>query len=317
MRRRMLLGALAGAVMAPVRARAEAALGVIVPELPTGVAGTAMRVLRPFLEDALGRPVFLDFRPGAGGIVGLNAGARATPDGAVLTVLNQAVALGPWLSTRMDCVPADFAPLGQISYTPTVLLAGPAAPWRDLADLLAGARAGRVLAVPARWDWRPADFAQALFLSRLKLAHQPITGGDRLVLLGRGAVDLAFVAANRLSGSTGVRALAVAGPARLPSLPGVPIFAEAGIDLSVGAWLRLAAPAATPLRVQRHLAGALRRILANPAARAALRQEGIAPAWLDGAAAASRISAEYQTAGTLFSALGLNVRGDRRVALLE
>ncbi|MGH7043217.1 MAG: Bug family tripartite tricarboxylate transporter substrate binding protein [Acetobacteraceae bacterium] len=317
MRRRMLLGALAGAVIAPIRARAEADLGVIVPELPTGAAGTALRVLRPFFEDALGRPVFLDFRPGAGGIVGLGAGARAAPDGATLTLLNQTVVLGPWLSTRMDCVPADFAPLGQISYVPTVLLAGRAAPWRDLAGLLADARAGRVLTVPAPWDWRPADFAQALFLSRLKLAHRPLTGADRLALLYRGAVDLAFVEADRLSGSTGVRTLAVAGPARLPDLPDVPTFAEAGIDLSVGSWLRLGAPAATPLPIQQHLAGALRQILANPAATAALRKEGIAPAWLDGAAAAKRISAEYQAAGTLFSALGLNVRGDRRVALLE
>ncbi|MBV9118974.1 MAG: hypothetical protein JOY63_16570, partial [Acetobacteraceae bacterium] len=73
------------------RARAEQALTVIVPDLPGGAAGTEMRILQPYLEQTLAQLVILDFRPGAGGIVGLMAGAQAATDGTALTLLTPAV----------------------------------------------------------------------------------------------------------------------------------------------------------------------------------------------------------------------------------
>ena len=120
MRRRDLLAAFisASVVARARRARAEQALTVIVPDLPGGAAGTEMRILQPYLEQTLAQPVILDFRPGAGGIVGLMAGAQAATDGTALTLLTPAVTLAPWLSRRMDCTPADFAPPGRISFTP-------------------------------------------------------------------------------------------------------------------------------------------------------------------------------------------------------
>jgi len=119
MRRRSFITGLASITVAAAArgARAEAGLTVMVPAEPGGESGTLGRVLQPYLERALSRPVILDFRPGAGGIVGLTAGAQAAPDGATLTLLTPAVTLAPWLNQRMDCSPADFAPVGQVSFT--------------------------------------------------------------------------------------------------------------------------------------------------------------------------------------------------------
>ena len=97
MRRRDLLAALvAASVAAGTRGvRAERALTIIVPDSPGDAAGAVVRVLQPYLERSLARPVVLDFRPGAGGIVGLTAGAQAPADGVTLTLLTPAVTLAP------------------------------------------------------------------------------------------------------------------------------------------------------------------------------------------------------------------------------
>ncbi|HET6184730.1 MAG TPA: tripartite tricarboxylate transporter substrate-binding protein [Acetobacteraceae bacterium] len=293
---------------------------MIVPELPTDPGGIALRVLAPELEAALGRPVVVDFRPGAGGIVGLMAGASAAPDGLTLTVLTPAVTLAPWLSRRMDCTPADFAPLGRISFAPSLLLVGAASPWRSLDDLLGAARAGRRVVVPAPWDWRPAEVAQAMFLARTGLPHVTAlgaeTGGERLAQLARGEVDLAFAAAEptRLGALAGVRVLAVAGPARLPGLD-APTLAEAGVDLTLGPWRMLAVPSQVPERLRAPLQAALRGALAETPLRAALARAGIAPSWIGPAGAADQLAEECRQAGALFSALGLNVRAGAGAAM--
>ncbi|HJS87228.1 MAG TPA: tripartite tricarboxylate transporter substrate-binding protein, partial [Acetobacteraceae bacterium] len=178
MRRRDLLAMFISASAAPALpvARAERALSVIVPDLPGGAAGTEMRVLQPYLEQALARPVVLDFRPGAGGIIGLMAGAQAAADGTTLTLLTPAVTLAPWLSRRMDCTPADFAPLGRISFTPVVLAVRADAPYADLAGLLARRAARETVAVPAPSEWDASQVAQALFLARAELSVRFVSG---------------------------------------------------------------------------------------------------------------------------------------------
>jgi tripartite-type tricarboxylate transporter receptor subunit TctC len=321
MRRRLLLGALASAFVAgPRRGRAEAELRVIVPELLTADSGTAMRILQPFLEPALGHPLTIDFRPGAGGILGLTLGAHAAPDGMTLTVLTPAVTLAPWLSRRMDCSPTDFTLLGQISFAPAVLVVRADAPWKTLSDLL-GSR-GQSLAVPAPWDWQPAQMAQAMFLSRTGLAHRALTtprsDAERLEAVLSREADLAFVGlehARKALVSKELKPLAISGPARLTGFPDVPTLRESGIEVSIGAWRILAAPASSPDALLAPLASAFGYVIARPEVRDALAAAGLMPAWQSGSEAAPRIAAEYREAGQLFSALGLNVRGEPQQAL--
>ncbi len=312
-RRRFLGGVLTLAVAA--KARAEQAVSIVVPDLPGGEAGTTMRVLQPFLEQALDCPVVLDFRPGAGGIVGLMAGAQAAPDGSTLTLLSPAVTLAPWLSRRMDCTPADFAPLGQVSFTPAVLAVRANAPYAALADLLAMRAHRQALAAPAPSDWDAPQMAQALFLVRAGLSVQAVTGlmseADRVAALLAGDVDLVFAPLGRAldpAVAARLRILAVSAPARVPQVPDVPSLRERGLDVAVGAWQTLALPAGAPREAVERLGATLKTVMDSTQLRAELTRAGLAPAWLAPDEAQHAVLTEYRAAGQLFAALGLSVQ---------
>ncbi len=317
MRRRDLLSAFMSASVAlrARGARAERELTIVVPDLPGGAAGATMRILQPYLEQSLARPVVLDFRPGAGGIVGLTAGAQATADGTTLTLLTPAVTLAPWLSRRMDCTPADFAPVGRISFSPAVLAVRADAPYAGVADLLARRAEHEELAVPAPSDWDPPQVGQALFVARAGLSVHSVAGlttpAERMAALLAGDVDLAFAPLGQVLDqgvAARLRVLGVSGPVRVPQMPAVPSLRETGFDIAVGAWRTLALPAGSPRQAIEQLSSALRTIMESPRLRAELTNAGLTPAWLGPTETTRALLDEYREAGTLFTALGLSVR---------
>jgi tripartite-type tricarboxylate transporter receptor subunit TctC len=326
MRRRTLLraggawagGAWAGGAWAGGAWTGGGPVSIIVPAFPDAPAGLAARLLQPSLERELDRPVIADFRPGAGGITGLGDGARAPADGATLTLLTPAIVAAPWLSQRMDWTPRDFAPIGRISFTPEVLVVAAGSPWRTLAGLMAALRA-HPGTLPAPFDgaWSSAEIAEVMFLDRAGLAARPVAGSHIAAGLADGTLAfavspmpwaLAGIAAGRL------RALAVSAPADgdtprdAPPLPGVQRFRDLGLEVTIGSWLVLAAPAGTPASVLAPLRAALREAMAAEGLRARLAAAGIAPAWLDGPAAEAAMAAEYRALGRLFTAIGANWR---------
>ena len=320
MRRRQAIGLAAAAGAAallgrsgPARAAAEMrGVSVIVPDFPTAPAGIAARVLWAPLARALGRPVMLDFRPGAGGIVGLMAGARAAADGHSLTLLTPALVAAPWLAGRMDNTPADFALIGRISFTPEVLLVASSSPWHRLADLLAALRAGPGRVRTAFDDaWTSAEIAELMMLDRAGLAARPVAGLRAGPALRDGRIGfvvrpLPWALTELAAG--GVRALAVSAPragggaARRADFPGAwdrcrdRVLAGAG-----GAGRgRGRQPGAGTGRAGRGAAGTGGAGCAG-AGRAAAGLAG-------GRAGAGAIAAEYQALGRLFTAAGVNVR---------
>jgi len=316
MRRRQAIGmAGAGAALlaCPALARAgPGAVSIIVADFPSAPAGIAARLLRAALAAALGRDVIVDFRPGAGGIVGLMAGARARADGAVLTMLGPAIAAAPWLAARMDNTPADFAPIGRISFTPEVLVVAASSPWHDLSDLLAALRAdpGRV---PTAFDgvWSSAEITEVLMLDRAGLAARPMPG----LRAGQGLADgrIAFAmrplpwALARI-GAGELRALAVSSPGPVASLPKVPNFRARGIDVALGSWLVLAAPAGAGDAALVPAREALRRVMGRASVRAALSEAGVPPSWEGATATARAMETEYRLLGRIFTEAGVNVR---------
>ncbi|MDE2583392.1 MAG: hypothetical protein KGL52_17275, partial [Rhodospirillales bacterium] len=287
-------------------------VSVIVPDFPSGAAGTAGWLLRAPLARALGRPVVLDFRPGAGGIVGLMAGAHAAADGSVLTLLTPAIAAAPWLTGWMDSAPGDFALIGRISFMPEVVLVDAGSPWHRLDDLLAALRAAP-RRVPIRFDgtWSNAEIAQAMMLDRAGLVARPVAGLRAGSALRDG--DIAFAVqplARALEGvrAGDVRALAVSAAKRVAALPGVPTLRERGIDVAVGAWLALGAPAATSAAHLVSARAALRAVLHDSTIREALAAARLPPAWQDPLQTRRDIMAEYRALGPVFTAAGVNVR---------
>ncbi|MBB3772762.1 tripartite-type tricarboxylate transporter receptor subunit TctC [Angulomicrobium tetraedrale] len=270
------LTAISLAVAGPARA-AEFPAGpirFIVPFNAGGGTDVVARVVAEEMSKSLGQPVLVDNRPGAQGIVGTKAGAMAAPDGQTITfVLQATLALNPSLykATNYDPV-KDFAPISQLSTAPYVVAVNPKLGVTNIKELIAKAKQA-----PGSVNY--ASGASASHLASLlfqktvgiKMTHIPYSGSGQALtdlLSGRIGVMLSSpVSVLPHINSGALLALAVTGPERIPSLPGVPTVAELGYPgFDVSGWYGVAAPAGTDPAVIAKL---------NAAVAAALKQEGV------------------------------------------
>ena len=262
MQRRTLIKAGAAApwlaTLGAERARAVTPLRIIVPYAPGGPIDATVRVLAERVHDTLG-PVIVDNRPGAGGNIGVEALAKAAPDGLTLGIAATAThAVNPWLYRRLPFnVEKDFAPVTQMVRVPNVLVINTQTAERlhiaTLQDLIAYAKAhpGQ-LNFGSGGNGSAGHLAGELFKAQAGIyaVHIPYNGGNpaQLALVG-GQVDfnfdnLATASANIKAGR--IRALAVTTPGRSPALPQVPAVSETLKGFSVDTWWGLVAPAGTP-----------------------------------------------------------------------
>jgi tripartite-type tricarboxylate transporter receptor subunit TctC len=263
-RRALLLGASGTAITAALPALGQTTgrpIRIIVPYAAGGPIDATARILADAVKDSLG-PVIVENKPGAGGNIGADAVAKASPDGTTLGIAATAThAVNPWLYAHMPYNAArDFAPITQVVRVPNVLVmnADTAARLKinAVADLIAYARAN-----PAKLNFGSGGSGSAghlageMFKSRAGIyaLHIPYNGGNpaQLALLS-GDVDfnfdnLATAAPNIRAGK--LKALAVTTAQRSLLLPGVPALAEALPGFSIDTWWGLVAPAHTPPEV--------------------------------------------------------------------
>ena len=253
---------------------------LIVPYAAGGPIDVTARVLAERVKDSLGT-VIIENRPGAGGNIGADVVAKATPDGSVIGIAATAThAVNPWLYSRMPYNAAtDFAPITQMLRVPNVLVMNADTAKRlhitSLQDFLAYTRAN-----PAKLNFgsggngSAGHLAGELFKSRAGIfaVHIPYNGGNpaQLALLA-GHVDfnfdnLATAAPNIKSGK--LVALAVTTPVRSPALPDTPAVSEVLKDFSVDTWWGLVAPAGTPAAVVQRLNQAFVQALNAPETKA-------------------------------------------------
>jgi tripartite-type tricarboxylate transporter receptor subunit TctC len=249
---------------------------IIVPYGPGGPIDVTARILAERLKDSLGT-VVIENRPGAGGNIGVDLVAKATPDGQTLGIAAVAThAINPWLFSKMPFDAAkDFAPISQMVRVPNVLVMNAEVAKRlniqTLADLVAYAKAN-----PAKLNFgsggngSAGHLAGELFKAKAGIfaLHIPYNGGNpaQLALLS-GQVDfnfdnLATAAPNIRSGR--LKALAVTTSRRSDMLPGVPTVAESYPGFEVDTWWGLVAPAGTPKEVVKKLSQAVTEALASP-----------------------------------------------------
>jgi 2-methylaconitate cis-trans-isomerase PrpF/tripartite-type tricarboxylate transporter receptor subunit TctC len=247
---------------------------LIVPTSAGGGNDTMARIIASKLAPLLGQEVLVDNRAGANGAVASEYVAGAQPDGQTLMFGYVGThAMNPALQKLGYDPVADFAPVGLVGSSPTLMVAHPDLAVADVPSLVEALRAqpGRY-GYASAGDGTPPHFAAALFqlatgTAMVGSTHQG--AAPAIADTASGRTQLMFPSlftAHPFVHSGRLRALAVAGPHRLPGLPEVPTLAEAGVaGVDVTQWYGLFAPARTPPDRVQALNRALNEVLADPA----------------------------------------------------
>jgi len=274
--------------LAPLAARAQGfpdrPIKLIVPFPPGGPVDAAARIVAQALAPLLGQPVVIDNRSGAGGSVGIDALAKAAPDGFTLALGSTgAVAVNVSLIPNLSYDPRrDLVPVGMVAGVPSLLVVRPGLPVRDIAGLLALVRQkpGGLTFASTGPGGSPHLAAELLKLrAGLDIVHVAYRGAAPAItaLLGN-EVDMAFLDLSVLLPQVrdGVlRPMALAAAERSPALPAVPTLAESGVaGVEVENWYAVMAPARVPAERLAVLSAALRTALAQPETAARFTVQG-------------------------------------------
>src|SRR5438874_3455813 len=254
-----LLAALAFCAAANAQPYPAKPVTFIVPFPPGGGTDISARTVAAKLGSIWDKPVVVENRAGAAGIVGADAAAKARPDGYTLLIVNVGItSINPALYPKLPYDPDKaFVPISLICELPFVLMASPRLPANSVKELVAYARANpdKVTFASSGQGGSPHLTAE-IFQSATgtQMTHVPYKGGGQAMPdLMAGHVDLLFASVLESSShikSGRLKGLAVTHAKRSPALPDVPTMAEAGVNnAESGSWIALLAPAGTPAAV--------------------------------------------------------------------
>ena len=244
---------------------------------PGGAPDLIARLIAPRLAEVLGQPVIVDNRAGAGGNIGVEAVARALPDGyTLLSSASSSFVIGPHLYKQGFDPVKDVTPVAPAALTPMYLVVRANFPAKTVAELVAYARthAGKLNYGSAGSGTLPHIAAEMLLrMANIQAVHVPFKGsGAALAALLGDQVDFVFdpgVAIPQVKAGK-ARLLAVGSASRSPSAPDTPTVREAGIDMTAVSIVGLYAPAGTPADIVLRLNREITRIMRTPEVSAAL-----------------------------------------------
>ena len=270
-----------------VHAYPDKPLHLIVPFPAGGGADSLARLVMPRVAQALGQPIVIENRAGAGGNIGAEFVAQAAPDGYTLLYgTNGTHAINPSLYPKLRFDPArDFVPVSRMTEIATMLIVNPQLPVESVQALIAHAKAqpGK-LNFASAGNGTTSHLAGEMFRTQagIDIVHVPYRGGALAMtdLIG-GQVQLMIeVMPNAVAQVRAgkVRGLAVGSLTRFPGAPEVPTIAESGLPgFEAAAWDGLFVPAGTPAAIVTRLHAAVQQALADPELVAALRARGAVP----------------------------------------
>ena len=279
-----LVLSLAASSLAQAQSYPTKTVRIIVGLAPGGTTDVFTRTLAQRLTEAWGQSVIVENRPGASGMIGAEAVAKAAPDGYTLLVSPQtSLAVAPALYGKAPYDTAkDFAPVSLLGSTPLVMIVHPSFPAKSFADFLALARKGTPLTYGSGGVGSSPHMTGELISAALgvKMNHVPYKGenpaiadtigGQIPIMFGNLPVALPHVRSGK------VVALATTTARRSPLAPEIPTMSEGGIkDFEMATWYGMLAPAGTPpelvARIQRDAA----RVLSDAQTRDRLTQMGV------------------------------------------
>ena len=311
----LALVALAAPTTASAQPYPNRPITLVVPFVPGGSASIMARAVADRLGDALGQPIVIDNRGGAGTTIGARAVAKSSADGyTILLATNATLGVAPSLYANVGYDPRkDFAPIGIIGVVPTVLVVHPSSPIRSLVELIKLAKdSGKSIEYGTPGIGTVNHLAAELFgmMAGIKLTHVPYRGaGPALNDLLGGHIPLVLSAIPNVHGhieAGTLRALAVTPARRSAMLPDVPTIAEtglAGYDMSLS--YGLVAPAGTPRAIVERLNTALNAMLATDEVKKRLATEGAEPQPTTPEEFAAMIDREETRGSALVKAIGL------------
>ena len=270
---------LAGAQAYPARP-----IRLIVPTAPGNTTSNVAHLIGQKLTDSWGQQVIVDNRPGGNLVIGTDIVAKAIPDGYTLLLVTTTHVISATLLRNLpyDSI-RDFAPVAGISVSEMILVLNPALQAGNLQEfiVLAKAKPGQ-LNYATTGSGSVTHLAGEWFssLTGVKMQHIPYQGAARGMtdLIG-GQVQLSFIVVfNTLPyiKAGRLKPVAVTGKARVPALPQVPTFTEAGLSgLNINTWFGMTAPRGTPRDVITKLSGEIARIQALPETREMLGSQGM------------------------------------------
>ncbi len=259
---------------------------VIVPFAAGGATDLLARELGRNLTERWHQPVIADNRPGAGGIIGLDIGAKAAPDGYTLVMCSSStLIIGPATGTKLPYDPIkSFTPITEAADIPVVLVVHPSFPARSLRELIQVAKAKPAqFAYASNGTGTTTHIAGELFkrVACIDIIHVPYKGGGAAIndaiggqvplLLGAVSTPLPHIKSGKL------RALGVTTPRRLRELPDVPTFSEVLPGFEVRQWFGMCGPAGMPKAIVAKLSGELMSIVGSLASNERILRAGLEP----------------------------------------
>lgn len=257
---------------------------IVVPYPPGGFNDTLARTVANKLHTALGQPVIVDNKPGGGTVIGINAVAKAPPDGYTIAILPFAFAVNPYILANLPYdSEKDIAPITMAATTANVLVVPASSKFNTMAELIAGAKAK-----PGSLSYASAGNGSSNHLSMEKfkqlagvsIVHIPYRGSGPAIadLLG-GQIDVMFenisnVLPHIKSGK--LKALAVTTAKRSQMIPELPTVSEAGVrGFEVGVWFGIGAPSGTPKKIIDKLNAEIVKILHMPDVKQQFAAQGV------------------------------------------